>query len=95
MKELNKYSMYSQLVAQESKSEDDALKIISIIQDFKQMNTLDKVRKYLAEKMNINDNIQNYPLGANSYLNIIEKAKVCVIRFETEDGNYSFCYDKK
>jgi len=92
MSKIDKYSMYSQAVSQETRNESDTKNVISIINDFKKIKSTEEAKKYLNEKLRIKDKIQNFPISGKSYLSIIEKNNVFVVQFETEKDSYSFSY---
>ncbi len=94
MSEFNKYAMYSQAVYQEAKNGNDLEKVMSMVDDFQELKTVENAKKYLLDKLKVRDAIRNFPLGGNNYMNINEDKYFYIVRFKTEEEDFVFSYKK-
>ncbi len=89
---INQFSIYSII---SKNTEDESLeKVLKLVEDFKLIPSQSIAKEYLKKCYNIYDAVQNYPLGANSYMNIEENNTSFKINFIYENNNITFSYKK-
>mgnify|MGYP007070191683 CR=1 FL=1 len=91
--DLNKYSIYS--VVSSKVNEETLNKVLELVNDFKNFENCETAKEYLKNKYSIKDAVQNYPLGANSYLSISDSTNVYIVNVKYENNNVTFSYQKQ
>ena len=92
--DINKYSVYSAVSVNGNKSKDSLDKLLKVVDDFEKLKNSNEAKEYLKENLKIKDSVQNYPLGGNSFMSVIENTEFYMVRFEYADECMTFSYNK-
>ena len=71
----NKYSVYSVISVSEGHNADDVQKILSITDKLKQIKNISKAKEYIKSIFNLENCVQDYPIGDNASITIKENKK--------------------
>lgn len=90
--DINQFSIYS-IVSKTS--EDESLEnVLKLIEDFKLIPCKNFAKEYLRKCYKINDPVQNFPLGGNSFMDIEENNSCYTITFKYEHNSITYSYKK-
>lgn len=91
--QFDQYNLYS-FMAGEHDDKEGLQKVLSYVEDFSNIATIEEAKEYLEKMFNIKDLVSNYPLGANSYLAIKSSDKHFAVSFSFLDENKIFSFTK-
>ena len=89
--QLNQYSTYSLISQTENKNSNEMQKIFSLIDIISKIKNINKVKEFLKQNYQIKDPIKQFPLGANSFLEVVETTKKYTLRISYTDNNEHEC----
>ncbi len=78
--QIDQYRIYSLLSSTENKSTADIEKILLLVEDFSKICSIEQAKEFLKTRYNIKNSIQQFALGANSFLTIKENSKKYSVR---------------
>lgn len=89
-----KRSNYKAVSVNDKNNKASLNKLLKVVDDFEKLRNSNEVKEYLKENLDIDDNVQNYPLGGNSFMSITENSEFYMVRFECADECMTFSYNK-
>ena len=89
--QLNHYLTYSLISQTENENCCEMQNIFAFIDTVSKIKTVNKAKEYLKQKFQIKDPIKQFPLGANSFLEVIETTKKYTLRISYTDKNENEC----
>ena len=69
--QLNQYSTYSLISQIENKNSSELQKVFSLIDIISKIKNINKAKEFLKQNYQIKDTIKQFPLGANSFLEVV------------------------
>ena len=91
--QFDQFNLYS-MMAGKNDEQKELKKVLSYVENFKTISTIEEAKEYLQKTFNVKDLISNYPLGADSYLTIKENDKRFSVSFRYADENQIFSFIK-
>jgi len=89
--QFNKYSIYSLISQTENKNSGEIQNVFSLIDIISKIKSISKAKKFLKQKYQIKDPIKRFPIGANSFLEVIETTKKYTLRISYKDNDENEC----
>ena len=89
--QVNQYTAYSVISSTENKNSAELEKVLLLIETLSEIKTIEKAKDFLREKYQIKDAVQEFPLGANSFLNIKENTQKYSIRISYTNNDEKEC----
>ena len=90
--DINTYSLYAKNTQNEMLNLNEHDKVLELLKTFDKIYDMDSAKKQLEKIWNIKDNVQNYSLGGNCFVNASEKNNGFSIRFKLNDENVIYFY---
>lgn len=78
--QINQYTTYSILSFNENKNCIEQEEIFSLIENFAKFKTREQAKAFLRKTYQIKDSLQQFELGTNCYLDIVENPKKYSVR---------------
>ena len=89
--QLNQYSTYSLISQTENKNCNEMQKVFLFIDIISKIKNINKAKEFLKQNYQIKDPIKQFPLGTNSFLEVIETTKKYTLRISYTDNNENKC----
>ena len=89
--QINQYTAYSIVSSTENKNNEEIEKVFFLIKNFSEVRTISEAKKILQSLYQIKDPVQQFPLGANSFLDIKENAKKYSVKISYKDNDEKEC----
>lgn len=95
--QINQYTTYSILSFNENKKSTEQEDIFSLIENFSKFKTKEQAKDFLRKTYQIKESIQQFALGTNCYLDIIENSKKYSVRifYTKNEENECVIYNYK
>ena len=90
----NKYSVYSVISVSAGHNAEDIQKILSVTDKLKQIKNISKVKEYIKSAFNIENCVQDYPIGDNAAITIKENEKIYSINLILDNKTLIYTFAK-
>ena len=92
--DINNFSLYSKNIQNEMLNTNEHEKVLELLKEFDNIFDIESAKQKLESTWNINDNVRNYPLGGECFINAEDKKNGFSISFRFDDENVIYFYKK-
>ena len=75
----------------ENKNSGEKQKVFLLIDVISKIKNINKAKEFLKQKYQIKDSIKQFPLGGNSFLEVVETTKKYTLRISYKDNEENEC----
>lgn len=91
MMEIDKYTAYSVISQSENRKINELQKIFILCDYLLTIRTAKQAKEYIMQAYRIKDAVKEFPLGANSFLEVKENSKKYSLRISFKENNEDKC----